>query len=109
MPPFRHRQDAAVGSKKRLTVAAACALLLSFGLLASRTPEQPVGDPMTAEAQAQAIVLRSGAGHEAHILRRGAAIQRLLVPDASGQVADVVLGFDDEAPYKVGLPVMPPR
>ena len=33
--------------------------------------------------------------------RRGATIQRLLVPDRSGELDDIVLGFDDEAPYKV--------
>lgn len=32
--------------------------------------------------------------------RRGATIQRLLVPDRAGKIDDVVLGFDDEAPYK---------
>lgn len=46
------------------------------------------------------IVLRNAAGVEVHLLRRGAAIQRLLVPDAAGQAADVVLGFDSEEPYK---------
>lgn len=33
--------------------------------------------------------------------RRGATIQRLLVTDRAGKLEDVVLGFDDEAPYKV--------
>lgn len=49
-----------------------------------------------------AIVLRNGKGVEVHILRRGATIQRLLVPDRAGKIDDVVLGFDDEAPYKDG-------
>ena len=48
------------------------------------------------------IVLRNAGGIEVHILRRGATIQRLLVPDRGGQAADIVLGFDDEQPYKVG-------
>lgn len=48
------------------------------------------------------------AGIEVHILRRGAIIQRLLVPDRSGSVADVVLGFDDEQPYKVSELAVPP-
>jgi hypothetical protein len=39
---------------------------------------------------------------EVVILRRGAIIQALRVPDKDGEVADVVLGFDDEEPYKVG-------
>lgn len=49
---------------------------------------------------AEPVVLRNAAGVEVHVLRRGAIIQRLLVPDAAGQVADVVLGFDAEEPYK---------
>lgn len=49
-----------------------------------------------------AIVLKNRAGVEAHVLRRGAIIQKLLVPNASGALADVVLGFDEEQPYKDG-------
>lgn len=31
----------------------------------------------------------------------GASLQRLLVPDAQGELADVVLGWDDEETYRV--------
>jgi len=46
-------------------------------------------------------VLRNGNGMELHVLRVGAAVQRLLVPDRAGRLADVVLGYDSEAAYEV--------
>ena len=45
-------------------------------------------------------MLRNGNGMELHVLRTGAAVQRLLVPDAAGSLADVVLGFDNETAYE---------
>ena len=48
------------------------------------------------------VVLKNKAGVEAHIIPTGAVIQRLLVPDAQGRVADVVLGFDEVEPYGDG-------
>jgi aldose 1-epimerase len=48
---------------------------------------------------AHSILLRNG-GIEVTILRRGAIIQSLRVPDRNGNAADIVLGFDDEQPYK---------
>ncbi len=41
-----------------------------------------------------------GGGLEAHITDFGATLHRLYVPDADGNVADVVLGFDSPAEYK---------
>lgn len=46
-------------------------------------------------------VLRGPDGMEVHISPLGGVIQRLLVPDAEGILEDVVLGFDDMAPYTV--------
>ncbi len=46
-------------------------------------------------------MLRNGNGMELHVLRVGAAVQRLLVPDRAGRLADVVLGYDSEAAYEV--------
>ncbi len=45
-------------------------------------------------------VLRNSHGMEASILTYGATLQSLLVPDRAGQVADVVLGFDDMKGYQ---------
>ena len=53
----------------------------------------------SAPARGRAIILRNAAGAEAHVLPTGAIIQRLLVPDRSGKLDDVVLGYDTEAEY----------
>ena len=49
-------------------------------------------------------MLRNGNGMELHVLRTGAAVQRLLVPDAAGSLTDVVLGFDNETAYEARGP-----
>ena len=59
-----------------------------------------------AAAQAAAadreIVLRNSRGMEAGIVPTGACITRLLLPAADGGPAvDVMMGFDDEEPYRV--------
>ena len=41
------------------------------------------------------VVLRGEGDFEAHVITFGAAIQALMVPDASGRCEDVVLGYDD--------------
>jgi aldose 1-epimerase len=41
------------------------------------------------------VVLRGDDGFEAHVITFGAALQALIVPDASGNCDDVVLGYDD--------------
>lgn len=46
------------------------------------------------------IVLRGSNGFEVHISPLGCVIQRLLVPSASGELDDVVLGFDALKPYQ---------
>jgi hypothetical protein len=48
------------------------------------------------------FLLKNENGIEVVVLRRGAIIQSLRVPGRDGSIADVVLGFDDEQPYKVG-------
>ena len=47
------------------------------------------------------IILKQG-DVEVHILQIGAVIQKLIIPDRSGKLADVVLGFDEEEPYRDG-------
>ena len=47
------------------------------------------------------VTLRQDAGLSARIISYGAALQALLVPDRAGAVDDVVLGFDELAPYTV--------
>jgi hypothetical protein len=48
------------------------------------------------------LVLRNRRGIEVHLLRTGASIQKLLLPDRNGKFADVVLGFDEEVAYSDG-------
>lgn len=67
---------------------AAAALLLHLALSAP-----------SAEEIAAPLVLRSPGGVEVHVLRVGAAIQRLLVPDRRGVRRDVALGFDEARQY----------
>lgn len=45
--------------------------------------------------------LKNSAGMEVKLAPGGAAIQSLVVPDRDGNLADVVLGFDDPAAYNV--------
>ena len=51
---------------------------------------------------ADTVVLSNKHGVTLHILKTGAAIQRLYLPDKNGVYADVVLGFDGETPYHDG-------
>ena len=54
--------------------------------------------------QASAVetaVLRNDNGLEAHIIDTGAVIQRLFVPDADGNLGDIVAGFDALEDYDV--------
>lgn len=46
-----------------------------------------------------AITLDNGAGVTARVMEFGATLQSLWTPDRQGQVADIVLGHDDLAPY----------
>lgn len=48
------------------------------------------------------FILTNSNGMEAHILPYGAIVNKLLVPDAIGELQDIVLGFDQLAPYEVG-------
>lgn len=47
-------------------------------------------------------MLQNDNGMEVHLIQTGAIVQRLLVPDAGGNIIDVVAGFDDPALYQAG-------
>ena len=47
------------------------------------------------------LVLTNKNGMQLHVTNVGAAVQRLLVPDAQGLLQDVVMGFDNPALYQV--------
>ena len=57
--------------------------------------------------QASLFTLRAPSGASASVTNHGATLVRLLVPDAAGALADVVLGFDDLAGYVEGRPYNP--
>ena len=61
-----------------------------------------VGASYARKGKSDSLVLRNKAGIEVHLLQTGASIQRLLLPDRDGKLADVVLGFDEEARYSDG-------
>ncbi|WP_437227634.1 aldose epimerase family protein [Planctomicrobium sp. SH661] len=65
--------------------------------------EVPVGTPFGKTANGEAVelfTLSNSTGMKVTLMSRGATIVNLWVPDKSGQVADVVLGFDDVAGYE---------
>ena len=47
----------------------------------------------------ESVTISDGCGMSAHILTYGATVQRLNVPDARGDIKDVILGYDDPAEY----------
>ena len=51
-----------------------------------------------------AFVLTNDHGLTVRLIEFGASVQSLVVPDAAGAEADVVLGFDDLAAYETGGP-----
>ena len=83
--------DAASKRAPRLTLSGKLAVLAAATLAAYVW--------LSSRAISDVILLRNAAGSEAHILKIGAIIQKLLVPDRDGNFDDVVLGFDDEARY----------
>jgi len=53
-------------------------------------------------APVEKVTLRGAGGFEVAIITFGAAVQALRVPDRKGRCADIVLGYDDLAPYLAG-------
>jgi aldose 1-epimerase len=67
--------------------------------------EAPRPEPFGTTKDGQAVeifTLSNQTGMTVRLMTRGATIVNLLVPDRSGNVADVVLGFDDVAGYESG-------
>jgi len=63
------------GSRERLGAAVLCALGICLLVLKGQRSAIPM----------DTIVLKNGGGVEVHVIRRGAIIQRLLVPDKAGK------------------------
>jgi aldose 1-epimerase len=47
----------------------------------------------------ESVTLRGAGGFEVAVIAYGAAVQALRVPDREGRCADIVLGYDELAPY----------
>lgn len=65
--------------------------------------EVPVGQPFGKTAQGEPVelfTLTNSSGMKVTLMTRGATIVNLWVPDKTGKLADVVLGFDDVAGYE---------
>lgn len=85
-------------------------LLSSFGLslmiatltanAASLTSEHSAFGKTADGTAVEKYTLRNSHGVEANIITYGATLQSLMVPDKAGQLADVVLGFDDVKGYQ---------
>jgi hypothetical protein len=57
--------------------------------------------PFSPKMETPKAVLKNKNGVEVWVLSTGATIQRLVLPDRKGDLADVALGFDEVQPYKV--------
>ncbi|MEW4489304.1 aldose epimerase family protein [Thalassoglobus sp. JC818] len=74
--------------------------LLSATVALSDVPEaKPFGKTKDGEA-VESYTLKNDNGMEVRVITRGTTITNIFVPDSDGNVADVVLGFDDVAGYE---------
>jgi aldose 1-epimerase len=87
-------------------LGALCAICLAGCAVPFVPPEKrPFGT--TSDGQAVDIyTLRNSKGCEARILNYGGIVVSLKVPDKNGEFGDVVLGFDDFAPYRTNGPYL---
>lgn len=79
------------------------ALFARPGVPASMNPDPPQKDRFGTTAEGQPVeryTLRNAAGMTVRLMTYGAAVTELWVPDRHGRLADVVLGFDQFAPYE---------
>lgn len=87
---------------KKYVVAAlsygACLAVASTPALAAEAGRAPAGKLADGTA-IEAITLKNGQGVAATVLTYGATLQKLVGPDRTGKVADVLLGYDDLAGY----------
>src|SRR5437660_4966879 len=81
-----------------------CAIVACTGACASSAPRpQPFGTTDRGEA-VSLYTLKNAHGIELQVLDYGGIIVSLRVPDRTGRLADVVLGFDSLADYQRGSP-----
>lgn len=99
--PFRSEHAAATW-RAWVPVAMALAIGVQVGLLPTVADEIKVESfgQTAAGTPVHRYVLTNKNGLILKLITRGATVQSLLVPDSQGQLADVVLGFDDVAGYE---------
>ncbi len=78
-----------------------CAAFLSLFAFAGATHAEPESFGQTADGTpVEVYTLTNANGMKARLMTRGATLIELQVPDKDGNLADVVLGFDDVAGYE---------
>lgn len=82
----------------RLLLSACTALLLSSPALAATAQRAAFGQ-LTDGTAIEAVTLTGANGVSARIMTLGATLQAFNVPDRTGRVADVTLGYDDARSY----------
>ena len=70
----------------------------------STTKAKPTAVLVEKQGEAEIYLLRGSTGMEARITNYGGIVMSLLVPDRSGKLADVVLGYDKVADYVKASP-----
>jgi aldose 1-epimerase len=96
-----------------LFLATAAALLWQVGLQAAETSGNGVTTPSATTrhydnladgSDVTLVTLKNGRGVEVDVISYGGVITRLVVPDADGNPADIVLGLDDLESYAASSP-----
>jgi aldose 1-epimerase len=80
-------------------LAAATAGFLTIGSVHAADADRSVFGQMPDGTAVEAITLTNANGVSARVLSYGATLQSLRVPDRSGNLDDVVLGYDDFSDY----------
>ena len=63
--------------------------------------ERAATKPPTASDYPGSVTLTAADGASASFVPGGAALQKLVVPDADGKLDDIALGWDDPSRYEV--------
>jgi aldose 1-epimerase len=71
---------------------------LSQNLFAMSNPGKPFGQTPAGES-VTLYTLKNAKGMEVHIMNYGGIIQKILTPDRTGKLEDVVLGFETLEEY----------
>ena len=74
------------------------ALVAATVTAADTVTVEPFGKTVDGRSVEQ-YVLKSGDKYEARIMTLGATLRSFITPDKDGKLSDVLLGFDEVAPY----------